>query len=161
MELPRTQHEEVVALRVPPVPSLPPNHEDTSLHSQHQSLTLTISRGKAFLDFCFRIINTRSRQLANKQIRRFEIPKIIFGASEYIDMIVWSDLEVTEPPLTRHLTNQDLQRLLETENTDVVNVKTCPHGWVEGRARVGLEVQPPPRCESWVVPYELAKSCTI
>lgn len=68
-----------------------------------------------------RIINARSRQLANKQIRRFEIPKIIFGASEYIDMIVWSDLEVTEPPLTRHLTNQDLQRLLETENVNMIS----------------------------------------
>ncbi len=34
-------------------------------------------------------------------------------------------------------------------------------GWVEGGSRVGFEVQPPPRGQSWVVPYELAKSFTM
>lgn len=35
-------------------------------------------------------------------VRRFEIPAVNLGASEYIDMIFWHDLEVTEPPLTKH-----------------------------------------------------------
>jgi hypothetical protein len=68
-----------------------------------------------------RIINARSRKQTSKQVRMFQIPKIDFRASEYIDMISWHDVEVTEQPLTRHLTTQDIQRLLEAENSNMIS----------------------------------------
>ena len=33
-------------------------------------------------------------------------------------MVSWQDLKVTEPPRTRHLSNNDLQRLLQAEKFD-------------------------------------------
>lgn len=45
---------------------------------------------------------TREQTVSCGEVRRFEIPAINLGASEYIDMIFWHDLEVIEPPLTKY-----------------------------------------------------------
>ncbi len=92
-----------------------------------------------------RIINIRSRKQTSKQVKMFQIPKIDFGASEYFDMIFWHDVEVTEPPLTRHLTTQDSRRLLEAENLNMISECTLfelpSHTQAGERAKRSLPLQ--------------------
>lgn len=91
-------------------------------HPENMLLSMLVDKREHIKKLALRrIINARSRKKSSKQVRRFHIPKINFGASEYIDMISWHDVEVTEPPLTRHLTTQDLQRLMKAENSNMIS----------------------------------------
>lgn len=57
-----------------------------------------------------RILNIREYQQCS-QIRRFTVPQINFDAQEWDDIINWDSVQVTEPPLTIQLTNEDLLKI--------------------------------------------------
>lgn len=77
-----------------------------------------------------RIIAARARN-KEKTVRRFEIPAINFSATEYVDLINWQNIRVTEPPLTKHLTDEDLRRLIHQDESDILAevplLKLPPH----------------------------------
>lgn len=58
-------------------------------------------------------------QQATPCIRTFQLPKFNFDAENYIDLINWIEVTVTEPPLTRFLNQNDI--LLCIENPRLVD----------------------------------------
>lgn len=41
-------------------------------------------------------------------VRKFVIPKLNFHDEDFIDMIKWTDITITEHPLTKYITDEDL-----------------------------------------------------
>lgn len=70
-----------------------------------------------------KILIARTTQHATKNVvRSFEIPKINFNAKTYSKLIDWRNIQITEPPLTKHFSNAELQRLVdEGDNSDEWN----------------------------------------
>ena len=52
--------------------------------------------------------NVEKRAIASSKVRPYLIPKINFDASEYPDLIDWEATQLSEPPLTLLLTNEQL-----------------------------------------------------
>lgn len=60
-----------------------------------------------------RIREARQQELANDtgKVRRFELPAVKFDASVYTEIIDWDKVTVTQPPLLRQLSEEDLVRI--------------------------------------------------
>ena len=52
--------------------------------------------------------NVDKQAIASSKVRPYLIPKINFDASEYPDLIDWEATQLSEPPLTLSLTNEQL-----------------------------------------------------
>ena len=55
-----------------------------------------------------------ARQRQTDDVRQFSLPTLNFDASSYIELIDWSTETVTQPPLLRHLTDDQLQAIQHT-----------------------------------------------
>lgn len=55
-----------------------------------------------------RLLKARSED--KDDIRKFVVPKINFHAEDFIDIIKWTDEVITEPPMTKHITDEDLKQ---------------------------------------------------
>ena len=55
-------------------------------------------------------------------VRQFKIPKINFSATDYIDMILLQSINVTEPPVTMHLSEEDLNRIQANGVSDISKI---------------------------------------
>ena len=47
-------------------------------------------------------------------VLEFRIPRVEFSASRYTELINWEAEEITEPPLTAHLSDEDIHAILES-----------------------------------------------
>ena len=52
-------------------------------------------------------------QPSHRPVRPFSVPKIDYDADNYHSMIDWESLQLTEPPLTYHLSNDELELLID------------------------------------------------
>ena len=43
----------------------------------------------------------------------FQVPPLNVYAKDYIDLIDWQQSKITEPPLTRHMTEEDIASHIE------------------------------------------------
>ena len=60
-------------------------------------------------------------------IREFAIPKLNFEATDYVDLINWQECNITEPPLTKHISDEDLKLLVGSgEATPVLDFPQFP-----------------------------------
>jgi hypothetical protein len=66
----------------------------------------------------------KSREAKSTTIRRFEIPDFNFDAEDYIDLIEWQRCELTEPPMTSRISDEDLQQMVI--DGDVPQMKRFP-----------------------------------
>lgn len=73
------------------------------LHDDHKNV-----RNLAFE----RIMNARKLQKSQTP-RRFTVPTLNFGAKVYYDLINWTKVNITEPPLTKKLNKSELRDLVE------------------------------------------------
>jgi hypothetical protein len=61
------------------------------------------------------VIKLRTEKPAQSlQIRKFKVPPINFSASSWDELIDWESVTVTEPPLTFHLTNEQIRAVVDT-----------------------------------------------
>ena len=42
------------------------------------------------------------------KIGKFTVPKISFDAKDYIDMILWKDIKITDSSMIKHISNDSL-----------------------------------------------------
>uniref|UniRef100_A0A6P7FLW2 Uncharacterized protein LOC114329243 n=1 Tax=Diabrotica virgifera virgifera TaxID=50390 RepID=A0A6P7FLW2_DIAVI len=61
-----------------------------------------------------------------KKIRRFKIPTLNFSAADYNDLISISGFKVTAPPLLKHISNEDVRDMIDSENYKNIEVLNCP-----------------------------------
>jgi len=63
----------------------------------------------------------RRRTEETEAIREFNIPKLNFEATDYVDLINWQESDITEPPLTMNISDEDLELLVANGDTPVVD----------------------------------------
>ena len=61
-----------------------------------------------------RILNSRSK--TSKGVRCFKVSEINFDATDYTDLIYWSDCIITEPPLTKSIKDEALKDMSKEEH---------------------------------------------
>jgi hypothetical protein len=59
-------------------------------------------------------------------VRKFKVPKINFDAKDYIDMILWPENDVTEPPLLKHVSSDSLKDFIRKASEAQPNSKVDP-----------------------------------
>ena len=52
-------------------------------------------------------------QPSHRPVRPFSVPEIHYDADNYYTMIDWESLQLTEPPLTYHLSNEELDLIVD------------------------------------------------
>lgn len=67
---------------------------------------------------------SEAREIIRSGVRKFKVPKINFKCGSFIDMIQWSPEDLYEPPVTRHLTDQQIRQLMIQD--DVIDVPNFP-----------------------------------
>lgn len=74
-----------------------------------------------------RILKSRANPSQSKNAtREFKIPLLNFKATDYIDMINWQTTKITEPPILRDKSDEELQLLIGQEQTPVLNFLRYP-----------------------------------
>ena len=58
---------------------------------------------------------------------------INFKASKWMDMTDWTTTDLYEPPLTQHLTEENLKKLIKEEYKGSGTVFHATHRWLSGR----------------------------
>lgn len=90
-------------------------------HPENVLLTMLFDK-RPYSDLALRMIISARELYPIIQIRTFKIPKLNFSADDYVDLIDWTNVEVTEPPLIRDLTMDDLQKLVNSDNDEIVSI---------------------------------------
>lgn len=73
-----------------------------------------------------RIMRARASKKPQRDIRMFEVPVLKFDAADYIDLIDWQSCELTEPPLTKDITDNDLEQLVHSVDSPAVAFPRFP-----------------------------------
>lgn len=91
--------------------------QDNGYFSHHENILIAMlfDERKHVRELAVRRI-MKARGNTQTGVRRFEVPNINFECSNYIDMIKWQFLEVTEPPLTKHVAVEDLSKQVDDIN---------------------------------------------
>lgn len=82
-------------------------------HPENLLLTMLTDKRKNIRELAVRrILKARKTDM---KTRTFRIPKINFEAQEYIDLIHWSHCDVTEPPLTKSMPDEQLREIMTND----------------------------------------------
>lgn len=71
-----------------------------------------------------RIIATRKN--SKPGLRIFKVPKLNFEARYYTDMIVWSESQVTSPPVLKDITDSELENLVSSKSDTLIQLPEYP-----------------------------------
>ena len=73
-----------------------------------------------------RILKVRENASKQKKmLRAFLIPRLNFNANSYTEMIDWTE-EITEPPVTKNMTLEDVQRSSQEGSSTPLLISTAP-----------------------------------
>ena len=73
-----------------------------------------------------RILKVRENASKQKEmLRAFLIPRLNFNANSYHEMIDWTE-EITEPPVTKNMTLEDVQRSSQEGSSTPLLISTAP-----------------------------------
>lgn len=85
-----------------------------------------------------RVLKSRNTEVQGN-LRVFKIPKINWDAKDYIDLIDWSTCVVTEPPLLRDISNEDLTTFIKEKVAIKLNKFPCHTQAVERCVKIITE----------------------
>jgi len=83
-------------------------HNAYFLHPENLILSMVTDPRKEIRTLGWRRIK-KCRARARKGLREFLVPKINFEANDYVELIDWTSTNVTEPPLTKYLSHDELE----------------------------------------------------
>lgn len=95
-------------------------------HSENILLAMLFDSRKSVRKLGFqRLLKARSSPAPS---RVFTIPELNFNAKEYYDLIPWDSIQLTEPPILKHLTVDELQKVISNPDdvTAVENILKLP-----------------------------------
>jgi hypothetical protein len=101
----------------------PPKHWTENLENL---LIGMLSEDKLFIrKFAYnKVIGARRNGLTNT-LRQFIPPILNFNANNYTELIDWNQINVTEPPMIKHISDKDL-KILIIQNSFKQNVQMYP-----------------------------------
>ncbi|CAG4928614.1 unnamed protein product [Colias eurytheme] len=56
----------------------------------------------------------KARDSAVRGVREFKVPQLNFNAVDYIDIVIWNDVVVTEPPILKNISTSIILECIET-----------------------------------------------
>lgn len=68
----------------------------------------------------------KAREVKTKGIRQFKLPSLNFDAADYINLIDWQNIKVTEPPITSNISTEDLKQFINSSATPIVDFPKFP-----------------------------------
>lgn len=83
-------------------------------HPENMLLSMINDAEGSTRELGWRRIKKARAEDKGKTVRTFRIPKLNFSATRYIDMINWIEEKVTEPPLTRGISDAELDFMIES-----------------------------------------------
>jgi len=94
-------------------------------HPENVLLGMLTDNRKHIRELAMRRI-LRARSERTTKIRQFNIPPFNFSATDYIDIIDWKQLAATEPPLTAHISKDELQMFVANREVPVIDFPKFP-----------------------------------
>src|SRR6218665_1337628 len=73
-----------------------------------------------------RILKSRNDSHPENGVQAFVIPELNFAASDYIDLIDWQNLSITEPPVLSTLSRTDLWEIIASDCVPVFQFPKFP-----------------------------------
>lgn len=73
-----------------------------------------------------RIMKTRTKESTPTALRRFTVPQLNFDAKEYVELINWQDVEVTEPPLTLNISDDAIKLFVANGSAPIIDFPRFP-----------------------------------
>src|SRR6218665_338321 len=73
-----------------------------------------------------RILKSRNDSHPENGVGAFVIPELNFAASDYIDLIDWQNLSITEPPVLSTLSRTDLEEIIASDCVPVFQFPKFP-----------------------------------
>lgn len=73
-----------------------------------------------------RIMKARTSEQRGRGVRVFEVPPLNFEATDYFELIDWQLCAITEPPILKSLSDDDLQRFIHNGTTTAVTFSRFP-----------------------------------
>lgn len=74
-----------------------------------------------------RLLNAKNSEITRRSsVHHFTWPDVNFEAKTYIDMIDWQAANVIDPPLLKHITNDELKNLIQSGDVPQSNVPQIP-----------------------------------
>ena len=74
-----------------------------------------------------RLLKARNTEITRRSgVRHFTLPDVNFEAKTYIEMIDWQAAQLTDPPLLKHITNDELKNLIQSGDVHQSNVPQIP-----------------------------------
>ena len=86
-----------------------------------------------------RIRKARNARANENNLRTFSVPKLNFNASDYTAMIDWFQTEIFEPPLTRNITDDELDTLIKNKGQKTFSTFLCHTQAVERTVKLVSE----------------------
>jgi len=95
-------------------------------HPENQLLAMMTDHRPHIRELGLRVMKVRAANRSG-QIRKFKIPeKLNFDTFEYSDMINWAVYPISEPPVTKAMTDAELRELITMEVTPNVSFPKFP-----------------------------------
>ena len=78
-------------------------------HPENILLVMLQDKSQFIREMGWRRVKKARSSSTDKKVRKFDIPMINFDAKEYTELINWQDTPVTEPPITKELTDEQVE----------------------------------------------------
>jgi len=96
-------------------------------HSENIILAMLTDDREMIRELAYRrIIAARKENIHSSTIRRFRVPVLNFAANDYTELVEWQSIDRCEPPMTKYLTDSDLQVCVQTSVFEKVNLQAFP-----------------------------------
>lgn len=92
--------------------------QNNAFFAQHENLLIAMihDESPAIREIGYRrIIKARENPVHRNTIRKFQQPKLLFHATAFHLMIDWQNIQLTEPPLTRRVSSEDIMSLIKSK----------------------------------------------
>jgi hypothetical protein len=73
-----------------------------------------------------RIMRARASKQSTNEVRIFKVPPFNFDAKDYEELIDWQSCTVTEPPVIKSMSDEDLQGFINNGETPVIEFPRFP-----------------------------------
>jgi len=96
-------------------------------HPENVLLSMITDERKSIRELGIRrIMKARSSKKPQRGIRIFHPPSLNFHAADYTELIDWQSCEVTEPPLTKDINDDDLEQLIHNADDSAIDLLRFP-----------------------------------
>lgn len=85
-------------------------------HPENMLISMAVDERIHVRQLAFRrLLKARKQEPKGKSVRTFQPPTINFAASDYIELIDWSQCKLSPPPAMNHVSDESLKQLIVTD----------------------------------------------